>query len=359
MFGRRFHQSHVDGTTTPDALGSVAFENDRHPGASVQGHVDISADHPTRRENVVVIGRFAPSPTGPLHVGNLRTALVAWLMARSSGGHMLVRIEDLDRANSSLANEQRQLAALAALGIDHPPVEVRQSERFDRYAEVIAELRARDLVYECYCSRREIREAVNAPHEREVQYPGTCRELTVRQREERVESGRPPALRLRTDSPSYVVNDVVAGLHESTVDDFVLQRNDGVPAYNLAVVVDDEAQDVTQVVRGDDLLFSTGRQMHLQRLLGFRTPQYAHLPLVVGGDGERLAKRHGAVTLDDLAERGITAPRVLRALADSLGIGNAGPERAADLLDAFRLSELPRTPWMIPEQWRHAATAEQ
>ena len=117
MFGGRLHQSHVDGTTTPDAFGPVAFENDRHPGASVQGHVDISADRPTRRENVEVIGRFAPSPTGPLHVGNLRTALVAWLMARASGGHMLVRIEDLDRANSSLANEQRQLAALAALGI--------------------------------------------------------------------------------------------------------------------------------------------------------------------------------------------------------------------------------------------------
>jgi len=146
----------------------------------------------------------------------------------------------------------------------------------------------------------------------------------------------------------------VAGVHESTVDDFVLQRNDGVPAYNLAVVVDDEAQGVTQVVRGDDLLFSTGRQMHLQRLLGFGAPQYAHVPLVVGGDGERLAKRHGAVTLDDLVERGITASQVLRALADSLGIGNTGPERAADLLDAFRLSELPRTPWMIPVQWQTA-----
>jgi glutamyl-tRNA synthetase len=161
-------------------------------------------------------------------------------------------------------------------------------------------------------------------------------------------------LRLRTDSPTYVVDDVVAGVNESAVDDFVLQRNDGVPAYNLAVVVDDEAQGVTQVVRGDDLLFSTGRQMHLQRLLGFGAPQYAHVPLVVGGDGERLAKRHGAVTLDDLVERGITASQVLRALADSLGIGNTGPERAADLQDAFRLSELPRTPWMIPAQWQTA-----
>jgi len=304
-----------------------------------------------------VIGRFAPSPTGPLHVGNLRTALIAWVMARTSGGHMLVRIENLDRANSSLANEQHQLAALAALGIDHPPVEVRQSERFDRYREVIEHLRSRDLVYECYCSRREIREAVNAPHEREVQYPGTCRELSNRQRAERVESGRPPALRLRTESPVLIVDDVVAGVHESPVDDFVLQRNDGVPAYNLAVVVDDEAQGVTQVVRGDDLLFSTGRQMHLQTLLGYRTPQYAHVPLVVGGDGERLAKRHGAITLDDLAARGIEASRVLQVLADSLGVDPSTVDRAADVVSGFRLSALPRTPWMIPEQWRDGAAS--
>lgn len=304
-----------------------------------------------------MIGRFAPSPTGPLHVGNLRTALIAWVMARTAGGHMLVRIENLDRANSSLANEQRQLAALAALGIDHPPVEVRQSERFDRYREVIEHLRSRDLVYECFCSRRDIREAVNAPHEREVQYPGTCRELTARQRAERVDSGRPPALRLRTESPVHVVDDVVAGVHESAVDDFVLQRNDGVPAYNLAVVVDDEAQGVTQVVRGDDLLFSTGRQVHLQTLLGYRTPQYAHVPLVVGGDGERLAKRHGAVTLDDLARRGIEASRVLRVLANSLGVDPSTVDRAADVVSGFRLSALPRTPWMIPEQWRDGAAS--
>lgn len=305
-----------------------------------------------RRENVNVIGRFAPSPTGPLHVGNLRTALVAWLMAHSSGGRLLVRIEDLDRANSSPANERRQLAALAALGIDHPPVEFRQSERFDRYEEVIAELRRRDMVYECYCSRREIREAVNAPHEGEVRYPGTCRELTARQRAERAAVGRLPALRLLTDSPTYIVDDLVAGIRESSVDDFVLRRNDGVPAYNLAVVVDDEAQGVTQVVRGDDLLASTGRQMHLQRVLGMRTPQYVHVPLVVGDDGQRLAKRHGAVTLDDLSAIGITSSAVLAVLARSLGITTPNAACAGDLLDDFRLSDLPRTPWMIPRRWQ-------
>ncbi|MFZ9565780.1 MAG: tRNA glutamyl-Q(34) synthetase GluQRS [Ilumatobacteraceae bacterium] len=302
-----------------------------------------------------MIGRFAPSPTGPLHVGNLRTALIAWLMARTAGGHMIVRIEDLDRANSNEVNERRQLDALAALGIDHPPVSVRQSERFDHYRDVIADLRARDLVYECFCSRREIREAVNAPHEHEVQYPGTCRELTARQRSERIDSGRPPALRLRTDTVAYIVDDVISGATTSPVDDFVLQRNDGVPAYNLAVVVDDAEQGVDQVVRGNDLLSSTGRQMHLQTLLGYRTPQYAHVPLVVGHDGERLAKRHGAVTLDDLATIGITPTDVLRELAISLGVENRNVERAADLLDTFRVSALPRTSWMIPNQWRHDA----
>jgi glutamyl-tRNA synthetase len=139
------------------------------------------------------------------------------------------------------------------------------------------------------------------------------------------------------------------------VDDFVLQRNDGVPAYNLAVVVDDAAQGVAQVVRADDLLFSTGRQMHLLNLLGHETPQYAHVPLVVGPDGERLAKRHGAVSLDDLAVRGVTPVDVLRVLATSLGIEVAGVERASDLVDQFRLSALPRTSWMIPDEWRHDA----
>ncbi len=355
MFGGGLDQTHVDRASTPNALRTVAFEDHRHSRASIQGHANISAESVGERENGDVIGRFAPSPTGPLHVGNLRTALIAWLMARTAGGHMIVRIEDLDRANSNEVNERRQLDALAALGIDHPPVSVRQSERFDHYRDVIADLRARDLVYECFCSRREIREAVNAPHEHEVQYPGTCRELTAHQRLERIDSGRPPALRLRTDTVAYIVDDVIAGATTSPVDDFVLQRNDGVPAYNLAVVVDDAEQGVDQVVRGNDLLSSTGRQMHLQTLLGYRTPQYAHVPLVVGHDGERLAKRHGAVTLDDLATIDITPTDVLRELAISLGVENRNVERAADLLDTFRVSALPRTSWMIPNQWRHDA----
>jgi glutamyl-tRNA synthetase len=352
MFGGRLHQTDGDGSTTPDAFGPIAFEDHRHSGSTVEAHPPISAESVDERENEGVIGRFAPSPTGPLHVGNLRTALIAWLHARSGGGEMVVRIEDLDRANSSRQNEERQLAALAALGLDHEPVTVRQSERFDHYRDVIADLRRRDLVYECYCTRREIREAVNAPHEHEVRYPGTCRELTARQRSERIDSGRPPALRLRTDTVAYVVDDVIAGATTSPVDDFVLQRNDGVPAYNLAVVVDDAHQRVDEVVRGDDLLASTGRQMHLQHLLGFSTPLYAHVPLVLGPDGERLAKRHGAVTLDDLAERGIDAVAVLRVLARSIGLDADTAITAADLVDEFRTSLVPKVGWIIPVDWQ-------
>ncbi len=167
----------------------------------------------------------------------------------------------------------------------------------------------RGLVYPCYCTRREIRReieaAASAPHGELPSdgYPGTCRDLTRAERSEREALGRPAALRLRTEHEQIEFVDLLAGVYRGPVDDVVLQRGDGVPAYNLAVVVDDAAQGVTQVVRGDDLLSSTPRQVLLQRLLGLPTPEYLHVPLVLGPDGERLAKRHGAVTLSQLAER--------------------------------------------------------
>ena len=305
-----------------------------------------------------MLGRFAPSPTGSLHVGNLRTALIAWLAAHATGGELLVRIEDLDLANSSRANEESQLRDLARLGITHPPVEVRQSERFDRYRSVIDDLRDRGLVYPCFCSRKEIRDAVTAPHGPlpDGAYPGTCRGLSDTERAVKEEAGRRPAWRLRTDGETYTVTDVVAGEVVVGVDDFVLQRNDGVPAYNLAVVVDDALQGVTQVVRGDDLLLATGRQIHLQQLLGYTTPEYAHVPLVVGDDGERLAKRHGAVTLDDLARIDVTPEEVLTTLADSIGIRAKGVRTAADLVGGFSWADVPRSAWAIPAHWRSAAS---
>ncbi len=256
-----------------------------------------------------VSGRFAPSPTGDLHLGNLRTAAIAWLLARSRGAGFIVRMEDLDRQQASVDIEADQLRDLARLGLDWDGEVIRQSDRFDRYDAVIAELASRGLVYECFCSRREIREeiesAAHAPHGPPGSYPGTCRRLTSHQRAQRRDTGRRPALRLRTDGQEITFDDLVHGTVTGLVDDVVLRRNDGVPAYNLAVVVDDAAQGVTEVVRGDDLLASTARQIHLQELIGVPRPRYAHVPLVVDAAGERLAKRQGLpLTLTELAEAG-------------------------------------------------------
>lgn len=303
-----------------------------------------------------MFGRFAPSPTGDLHLGNLRTALVAWLAARSSGRRLLVRMEDLDRHNSSPEIAARQLADLAALGLDWDGDVVFQSDRFDIYREAIDRLAAAGRVYPCFCTRREIRAEIEAaaaaPHEHlpDGAYPGTCRDLTEEQRAERLRAGRRPALRLRTDGETLAVDDAVAGRYEGAVDDVVLARADGVPAYNLAVVVDDGLQGVTQVVRADDLLPSTPRQLLLQRLLGFPTPEYLHVPLVLGDDGQRLAKRHGAVTLAELGAEGWTPAGVLAALARSLGLAAPG-ERVTvdDLLVRFDPAALPATPTTLAE----------
>jgi glutamyl-tRNA synthetase len=296
-------------------------------------------------------GRFAPSPTGPLHIGNLRTALVAYLSAVALGGDFVVRMEDLDPATSSRANESAQQTDLASLGIEWIQPVVRQSERFDRYRSAIAELGAGGHVYRCFCTRREIREAAAAPHRDglpDAAYPGTCRELTSAQIAVFDRERRPAALRLRTDGERYRVDDLMAGEFVGGIDDLVLQRNDGVPAYNLAVVVDDHEQGITEVVRGDDLLPSTPRQLHVQRLLGFTSPSYGHVPLVVGADGERLAKRHGAVTMADLQARGIGADRMLAGLASSLGLCEP-TERVAisELASRFAWSLVPRAPWVV------------
>ncbi len=303
------------------------------------------------RENVVVPrGRFAPSPTGSLHVGNLRTALVAWVSARSAGGDFVVRIEDLDRANSSFENEKSQTSDLRAIGLEFPVDVVRQSERFEIYDAAIDRLSARGLTYPCFCTRREIREAASAPHGDlpEGAYPGTCRDLSSAELRRRLDSGRPPAVRLRTDGERYRFTDRIAGDVEGGIDDVVLRRNDGVPAYNLAVVIDDAWQRVDQVVRGDDLLLSTPRQIHLQKLLGLPEPSYAHVPLVVGGDGERLAKRHGAVTLADLAQVGEKAADVRAELLASLGL----PTDVDDAVSGFAWAKVPRSSWTIPLRWQ-------
>jgi glutamyl-tRNA synthetase len=246
-------------------------------------------------------GRFAPSPSGRLHLGNLRTALLAWLFARSAGGSFLLRVEDLDRARSKPEHERTQREDLRAIGIDWDAEAPRQSERTARYREALAQLEADGRVYPCWCTRAEIRAAAEAPHGPlpEGAYPGTCRHLSAAERAQREHSGRPPALRLDARAAEIEFDDRLHGRVAGMVDDFVLWRGDDTPAYQLAVVVDDADQGVTEVVRGDDLLDSTPRQIELARLLALPSPGYAHVPLVLGPDGSRLAKRHGAVTLAD------------------------------------------------------------
>jgi glutamyl-tRNA synthetase len=302
--------------------------------------------------SIVPTGRFAPSPTGALHLGNLRTAMVAWLFARASGGRFLLRMEDLDAAVARREHEQGQLDDLHAIGVDWDGEVVRQSERLDRYEAAIGRLVDAGLTYPCYCTRREIREAVSAPNAPgpgvEGEYPGTCRDLTAEQQAARESSGRPPALRLRADGAIVSVTDRLAGTVTATVDDVVIRRNDGVPAYNLAVVVDDAAQGIEQVVRADDLLASTPRQVHLARMLDLPVPEHAHVPLVLGVDGARLAKRHGAVTLADRAALGEWAGDVGSLLAASLGLCARGEHvTMGELVERFDPDRLPRQPWVF------------
>jgi glutamyl-tRNA synthetase len=283
-------------------------------------------------------GRFAPSPSADLHIGNLRTAVLAWLFARSTGRRFLVRVEDLDdRTFADVAG--RQLRDIAAIGVtwDEPPEYQTAHDR--RYDAVIDELIGRGLSYECFCSRRDILHAPRAPHAPEGAYPGTCRNLTVDERAARRESGRPPALRLRSSVGEYTVTDLLQGSYTGVVDDLVLRRGDGVPAYNLAVVVDDAVQGIDQVVRGDDLLSSSPRQAYLGSLLGYPEPEYAHVPLVLNAEGKRLAKRDGAVTL---AEIGV--PTALSRIAGSLGFTATTVD---GMLAEFDPVRLPRDPWVF------------
>jgi glutamyl-tRNA synthetase len=299
----------------------------------------------------VPTGRFAPSPTGPLHVGNLRTAVLAWLFARSEGAPFLLRIDDLDRAASRDEHVRSHVADLQALGIDWDGEVVCQSQRFDRYEAALARLEADGLLYPCYCTRREVQAAVSAPHgpSPEGVYPGTCRHLTAADRAARDAEGRRPSWRVRAGGERVEVVDRQHGRFARQVDDFVVRRADGAPAYQVAVVVDDHDQGVGEVVRGDDLLDTTPRQVWLARRLGVPMPAYAHVPLVLGPDGQRLAKRHGAVTLADLRRRGIVPPVVLGAMAASVGLApqGAGVASVAELVAAFDPDRLPVDPWQF------------
>ncbi|HNC15232.1 MAG TPA: tRNA glutamyl-Q(34) synthetase GluQRS, partial [Solirubrobacterales bacterium] len=257
---------------------------------------------------------------GRLHLGNLRTALIAWRSARDRGARFLVRIEDIDTGRSRDEWIEVQLEELRQIGVDWDGEPVRQSERHDLYREALSKLEADGLLYECFCTRAEIREAASAPHGElpEGAYPGTCRELTEAERAGRRAAGRPPALRVRAAGARVGFDDHLCGRVEKTLDDFVVRRNDGDFAYNLAVTVDDADQGIGEVLRGADLLDTTPRQLWLYDRLGLAAPaRFSHVPLMLGEDGERLAKRHGAITLEERIEAGESPASVRRELFDS------------------------------------------
>ena len=319
VFGGGTVEAHLNGGAAPNAFIAIAFQNEGHAFAPVElalmmAYGAILTGHKRQNMGVTAVnvrGRFAPSPTGELHLGNLRTAVVAHHLAvEVGGGTFVVRMEDLDRVTSSPQWASEQLADLAAVGVESHVEVVFQSNRFPLYIEELENLTARGLTYECFCTRKEIREAASAPHGEVNSYPGTCRELSEAQCAAWRGAGRVPAVRLRASAEA----------REKGADDVVLQRNDGVPAYNLAVVVDDAAQGITQVVRGADLLSVTPSQVHLQELLGLPTVEHVHVPLVVDAHGERLAKRHGNdawVNLRHCAQWGFSGHDVRVALLNS------------------------------------------
>jgi glutamyl-tRNA synthetase len=304
-------------------------------------------------------GRFAPSPTGDLHFGGARTALAAWLAARAAGGSYLVRVEDLDAPRIIPGAEARILEDLAWLGlvadegpdVGGPHAPYQQSRRLLSYDNAVEQLLAAGRAFRCWCSRAEVARAAAAPHgpgDDGPRYPGTCRERTERPPGEN-HIGRRPSVRLRVESELVTFDDGVHGARgedvSTTVGDFVIRRADGIPAYQLAVVIDDAAMGISDIVRGDDLLGSTARQLLLYRALGLTAPRFAHVPLVLGPDGTRLSKRHGAIGVRALRERGWPAARVVGMLASTLGLCPPGGERMpADLVAGFTLARITRAP---------------
>lgn len=242
-------------------------------------------------------GRFAPSPTGPLHLGSLVAAVASWLSARAAGGRWLVRMEDIDTPRVVAGSAEEILAALRRYGLEWDGEIVWQSQRTALYEDALARLREQDFVYDCACSRADLARAASAPLGAEAVYPGTCRNGIAPGKTAR-------AIRFRAPDERIAFDDRIRGRIEETVaettGDFVVRRADGLFAYQLAVVVDDAEQGVTEVVRGEDLLASTPRQIALQHALGYPTPEYAHVPLVVNPDGSKLGKRDGALPLPSL-----------------------------------------------------------
>ena len=298
------------------------------------------------------ITRLAPSPTGALHLGNARTFLINWALARQRGWRVLLRIEDLDGPRIKAGADRQAIADLRWLGLDWDDEPVYQSDRLPHYEAAIERLLASGAAYPCICSRSEVASAASAPHaeDRTPIYPGTCR-TRFADRDEARAAGREPAIRFRVPAEVITIDDGFARPRAFEVQrelgDFVIAKADRTPAYQLAVVVDDAAAGVTDVVRGDDLLDSTPRQMLLYRALGLadRMPRYTHLPLVVGADGRRLAKRHGDTRLSTYREQGVPAERIVAMLARWSGVSVEGEALTAhEFLQRFDLARVPHQP---------------
>jgi glutamyl-tRNA synthetase len=296
----------------------------------------------------VRITRLAPSPTGALHLGNARTFLVNWLLARQNGWRIILRIEDLDGPRIKRGADELAIEDLRWLGIDWDEGPIYQSARQAKYDAALQRLVGQGATFFCICSRKDVEQAASAPHAADgaVIYPGTCRDVIYD-----LKPGTPIAIRFRVPHEIVTFEDAFAGRQAFDVTrqigDFVIAKSDGT-AYQLAVVVDDADMGVSDVVRGDDLLDSTPRQILLYRALGLENqiPNYCHLPLVIGPDGRRLAKRHGDTRLATYRDAGVPASRVLALLASWCGIGlnHDGLRGAADLIGHFDLARLPHNP---------------
>ena len=291
---------------------------------------------------MATVGRFAPTPSGRMHLGNVFAALVAWLSVRHDQGHLVLRMEDLDTQRTSDAFARILREDLLWLGLEWDEDTQPQSQRSEVYQEYFEKLEAMGLLYPCYCTRSQLH-SVNAPHlsDGTYVYTGTCRNLTPQQR---AAFGRAPAWRVKVDDRLWTVNDRIQGAYRENLStdcgDFVVRRADGVYVYQLAVTVDDGLAGVTQVVRGMDLLSSAPRQMYLQELLGFSHPEYAHVPMLMAPDGRRLSKRDKDLDLGYLRQH-VSPEKLIGILAKAAGFTQtSAPISAGELTECFSWDKL-------------------
>ncbi|MDR2055199.1 MAG: tRNA glutamyl-Q(34) synthetase GluQRS [Desulfovibrio sp.] len=311
-----------------------------------------------------VCGRLAPSPTGYAHLGNAWAFLLAWLSVRAQNGRLILRVEDIDPQRSKMKFVDALLEDMRWFGLDWdegpdvagPAQPYLQSRRKDHYEEALARLGRAGATYPCFCTRGELRNLASAPHVEDigVSYPGTCRQLGEAQRAALFGAGRKAAVRLRCFGEEISFTDALRGEERMRLadcgGDFALRRSDGVVSYQLAVTVDDAAMGITEVVRGRDILHSTPRQIVLQRLLGYATPRYAHIPLLLDSEGGRLAKRHQSLTLRGLRQQGVDARRVVGLLSRMAGLNpREKPVNPGDLLPGFALARLPKHDQLVTE----------